>query len=188
MTRLGRSQMVRVLVGVFAAALAVIGAAAQDDAPPGGEPLLTTYQSWALRCVPRENAAPCDIVQTLNDRETGAQVMAISLAYSAADALTAVQVIAPLGVHLPKGLTMVAGPVTAPGVRFTRCELAGCFVEGRLGEDVLGAMQTAETLKLTFGLSADDDVTLDVDLAGFADAYAALVAETVARSAPPPEE
>jgi invasion protein IalB len=175
-------------LGGASAALAAIGAAAQDAAPEEGDRLLTTYQSWALRCVPRENAAPCDIIQTLNDRESGAQVTAFSLAYSADDALTAVQIIAPLGVHLPKGLTMVVGPVTAPRVRFTRCELAGCFVEGRLGEDVLGAMQSAETLKLTFGLSAENDVTLDVDLAGFAEAYAALVAETVARSAPPPEE
>ncbi len=157
---------------------------AQDDSATAGAQRLTDFESWALRCMPRENAAPCDIVQSLNDGETGAQVIAVSLAYFAADAVTAMQIIAPLGVYLPKGLTIAAGDTTASGIRFARCELQGCFVEGRLGDDVVASMRNTDTINLTFGVSAENNVTITMEMAGFAEAYDALIAETTARTSP----
>lgn len=174
---------------VAAGIVMLLGSAAiaQDGGATDGAQRTTDFESWMLRCAPRENAAPCDIVQSLNDGETGAQVIAVSLAYFTSDAVTAMQVIAPLGVYLPKGLTISAGETTASSIRFARCELQGCFVEGRLGEDVIASMRTAEAIKVTFGVSAESDVTIDMSMAGFAEAYDALVAETTARTAPSEE-
>jgi invasion protein IalB len=169
----------------FAAALAAFaaaGASAQDAAPETPGASIETFEQWTLRCVPRDGAPPCDVVQILTDPASGAQVLAVSIARSPTEAIDAIQIVAPLGVHLPSGLGLKAGDLEVQGVRFTRCELQGCFVEARLGEDMLAAMQGAETLALTFATGPEQPVTIDVDLAGFGEAYAALLARSSASS------
>lgn len=191
------------LLAASAAPLAVAPCAAQDDAaanaasaaanaaPAGtdaqavpGDLTAETYGDWTLRCATRENAAPCDIIETMNDRRSGAQVISVSIAYSPSQQIAAVQIIVPLGVRVPEGLTLSVGAVDVSGVRYTRCELQGCFVEARLGDDTLEEMRAADALTLMFAVSPERTARVDVSLDGFADAYDALIAETVARAEP----
>jgi invasion protein IalB len=177
-----RGAVAAALAGLLAVAATTAALAQDDAADAAAEAQLQAYGDWALRCVERENAAPCDIVQILNDRESGAQIAAMSIAYSPAQSITAVQIMAPLGVHLPTGLRLEVGALMVPGVRYARCELQGCVVEARLGDDMIAAMRDAPSLKLSFGLSAQREGSALIGLDGFAEAYDALLAETAART------
>jgi invasion protein IalB len=163
-------------------------AVAPDAVESAVEPAasLETFEQWTLRCVEREAAPPCDVVQVLTDRASGAQALLISIARSPTEAIDAIQIVGPLGVHIPSGLGLRAGALAVEGVRFARCELQGCVVEARLGEDMLAAMQASEALELTFVVTPGQaPVVLTVDLAGFSEAYAALLARSPAAESQP---
>lgn len=172
--------------GILAGVLATT-AGAQDEPTESDaavDAIVQPFGQWALRCATAESTAPCDIVQILTDRESGAPVVSMSLAYSAEDLITAVQVVAPLGVHLPSGLKLAVGDLDPPSAPYARCELQGCYVEVRLAEEALAQMRIAPLLTLTFAIAPERMVSIEMGLEGFPEAYDALVAEMTARSTP----
>lgn len=170
----GRASLIAMALAV---SFAPYPARAQDDPAAGGLDV-QVFGDWTLRCL----AAGCDMIQVLTERENGVQVGSLSIAYSTEQARSAVQIVAPLGVHLPTGLTISADDLMVAGVRFTRCEVQGCFVEARLGDDMLAAMRAAPSMTLGFGLDVEQTVSVDVGLDGFTEAYDALLAEMAARA------
>jgi invasion protein IalB len=147
------------------------------------------FGDWYLRCLALPNALPCDIVQSLQQKDTHAQVLAVSIAYSPKEGKQPIQISVPLGIDLRRGVDVVVGSVTAKHVHVSRCELSGCIIEAVLGEDVLSAMGTNDKAKLVVSSGEGADTTLEFSLKGFKDAEAALRKETVTRqkdSAPAP--
>lgn len=111
--------------------LAAISAAAAE-APPDME--TRTYGNWTLRCIVQgEPDLPCDIIQAVNDKATGRQIMQTSFTYLATEQKYVGQIILPLGFLLKPGVLIRingAGDITDWSV--TRCEPQGCVVEALL--------------------------------------------------------
>ena len=160
-------------------------AEAASPAPKTAAAPAQQFGDWALRCLELPNALPCDIVQSLQQKDTHAQVLAVSIAYSPKENKQPVQISVPLGIDLRRGVDVVVGGVTAKHVHLTRCELSGCIIEAILGDDMLSAMQTSDKAKLVLSSGDGTDTTLEFSLKGFKDAEAALKKETVARQRDP---
>lgn len=177
-------------IALLAAAIALAApAAAQDGAEPAdaaaSADFSRDFSAWTVRCVVRVNAAPCDMFQALADQNSNSLLAAVSIAYSPTLSANAVQIIVPLGVHLPSGLAATAGEYSVASIPYTRCELQGCFVEARIAEDAIMGMRAAATLDLVLTVEPGQTTTLTLSLEEFGDAYDALVEETVARAPPP---
>lgn len=150
------------------------------------EPDARTHDDWTLRCQARENALPCDMVQTIIDKPSGKQVLAFSIAWSPTDDKHALQIILPLGVRLEPGLAIrIDEDFTVKGIRITRCETSGCFVEAIMENTLLEAMQNGSGGAVIIVDAARQPVALPFSLKGFTAAHQALQKETIARMATP---
>ena len=134
----------------------------------------TPVGDWAVRCAQTtvKSPAPCDVIQLTINQDSKARIMSFSLAYLPSRDTYAMQVIVPTGVALQRGLTMAAGAVALQGVKFTRCERDGCYVEALVDAAAVNALSAAgaTTNVIVVGYGQTNEVTLPVSLNGFADA------------------
>ena len=164
--------------------------AAQAQANPFAEENMTVNEmvgDWTVRCFKVKTIAPCDVLQLGTQQQTNRRVTLISIAYVPSQNGYAMQVIVPLGVVLSRGLTLGTGETALTGVKFTRCERDGCYVESPLPQAAIDALIAAgETTNM--GLTAypsNQPVNLPVSLKGFADAVAKLRTEATNRAEAP---
>ncbi|MCG8510606.1 MAG: invasion associated locus B family protein [Rhodospirillales bacterium] len=96
------------------------------------------YGDWTVRCIKRENAPPCDMVQFAHRKESGEQVMQFSLAFAGEEDRYGVQVILPLGILIQPGVVIrVDEKADITDFEVTRCERQGCFIERLVtGKDI----------------------------------------------------
>jgi invasion protein IalB len=117
----------------------------------------------------------------LVQKESNAQVLAISIAFSPDREKHAIQIALPLGIDLRRGADIHVSNVQAKGVRITRCELSGCIIEAILAPDMLEAMRSTEKGAITVSANGKTDTKIEFSLKGFLEADEALKSETIAR-------
>lgn len=148
----------------------------------GQDPDRQTHGDWTLRCQARDNALPCDMVQQIIDKPSGKQVLAISIAWSPKEQKHALQIVVPLGIWLEPGLAIKIGEdFSVDGVRLSRCEPSGCFVEAVMEDTLLDAMKAGSEGAIILMDMARKPAVLPFSLKGFTAAHKALQSETVAR-------
>jgi hypothetical protein len=98
--------------------------------------------------------------------------MSFSLAFVPSRDTYAMQVIVPTGVALQRGMTLALGEQALNGVKFTRCERDGCYVEALVDAATVTALSaTGATTNVTVvGYGQTNDVSLPISLNGFGDA------------------
>ena len=144
----------------------------------------TQYGDWVLRCMPQQAAAlPCDIVQSLAQKDSKAQVLTISMAYSAKDNRHAIEIGVPLGIDLRRGVDISVGSVTARHVHPTRCEINGCIIDALIADDMLEALAKNDKGRVIVSADGKKDLAIEFSLKGYNDAEAALRHEAEARKA-----
>jgi invasion protein IalB len=146
------------------------------------------HEDWSVRCFRVESPAPCDVLQVGTSSETQQRVLLISIAYVPSRDGYAMQIIVPLGVELSQGLTLAAGEASLTGLRFTRCERDGCYVETGLPQptiDALSAM-TANTTITIIPFNEEETLELPFSVAGFSAAMARMREEAEDRAVEPP--
>jgi invasion protein IalB len=131
---------------------------------------------WTVRCFNVKSVAPCDIIQLASNTDTKQRLLLVSIAYVPSRDAFATQIIVPLGVTLSRGLTLAAGDHPLSGVKFSRCERDGCYVEMQLPAETVTALKGAgDSTNITLTPYAKaDTVTLPVSLKGFGDALAKM--------------
>ncbi len=134
----------------------------------------TPVGDWAVRCAQTtvKSPAPCDVIQLTVNQDSKARIMSFSLAYLPSRDTYAMQVIVPTGVALTRGMIVSAGTLALQGVKFTRCERDGCYVEALVDAAAVNALSAAgATTNVTVvGYGQSNEVNLPVSLNGFADA------------------
>jgi len=134
----------------------------------------TPVGDWAVRCAQTtvKSPAPCDVIQLTVNQDSKARIMSFSLAYLPSRDTYAMQVIVPTGVALTRGMIVSAGNVALQGVKFTRCERDGCYVEALVDGAAVNALSAAgaTTSVTVVGYGQSNEVNLPVSLNGLADA------------------
>lgn len=185
---------------LLALALGVVPAQAQEEAvapaetaqPPAAAPqpvesnvdLSEPHGKWNVRCFRVELPTPCDILQVGTNPETQQRVHFASIAYNPFQNNYPAQIGVPLGVALSRGLTLNAGEGTISGVRFSRCERDGCYVELTLPTPTVMALQalTADTTISVVVYGTGEEITMPISVDGFNAALERMRAESMARA------
>ena len=126
---------------------------------------------WVVRCVQTtvKSPAPCEVLQVTINKDNKQRLSSFSIAYVPSRDAFAMQVVVPTGVALAKGLVLGDTP---NGMKFTRCELDGCYVEAVIDNAVvtnLGkAGKATQIAVVPYGKT--DQIKFPVSLTGFTEA------------------
>jgi invasion protein IalB len=173
------------------------GPVAAPDAPaavtqPAVDPNLALSElhgDWSVRCFNLESPAPCDIIQFGTNPTTEQRVLLISIAYLPAANAYAGQIIVPLGVTLSRGLSLEAGEASLNGVKFSRCERDGCYIEIAIPEATITALanRTENTRLTMFAYGQTEPLEMPFSVTGFSEALGRMREEAIDRAVAPPE-
>lgn len=177
----------------FALASAVLGtvlacgpALAQAPAAQApAKPEMKQFDDWQVRCFPVQSPSPCDMFQELINQQRNQRVLALSIAYVPSMDRYALQVTVPLGISIPRGLTIQTGSYTSPTLRYRRCDRDGCYVE--MGADktlIEGIAKSSPDDKAKVNIMVDNgkNFGLTFFLKGFAAAHDDMVSEARAKA------
>ena len=152
----------------------------------------TPIGDWAVRCAQTtvKSPAPCDVIQLTVNQDTKARIMSFSLAYVPSRDTFAMQVIVPTGVALQRGMTLALGEQALNGVKFTRCERDGCYVEALVDAATVNALSAvgASTNVTVIGYGQTNEVNLPISLNGFTDAMTRMRTLARERAVPIPAD
>jgi invasion protein IalB len=156
-------------------------APAQPAAP--GRPDVKTVGDWFVRCFPIESPSPCDMFQEEDSQATRQRVLSISIAYVPSMNRHAVQVMVPLGVSIPKGLTIQADSYTSPMLKYRRCDRNGCYVEMAVDNALVEALaKGGDAGKVNIVIDNGKAYGISFSLKGFASAHDDMVSQARAKA------
>lgn len=149
--------------------------------PPtaGAQSVPETHGDWVVQCADAGNQANrCQMAQTLTADGTGQHVMTMIVRPAdGADGLAAL-VRLPHGLYLPGGIALRvdgSAPMTA---LIQTSDASGVYASVPLPADIVDAMKAGRSLTVAMQSVKREPIALDVSLAGFTAASAALAART----------
>lgn len=166
---------------VLATALSCVPALAQAPAAQApAKPEQKQFDDWQVRCFPVQSPSPCDMFQEVANQQRSQRLLSISIAYVPSMDRYALQVSVPLGVSIPKGVTLQTDSYTSPTLRYRRCDRNGCYVE--MGADkslIEGIAKSSPDGKAKVNVSGDNGKTVGITffLKGFVAAHDDMVSE-----------
>ena len=180
------------LAGIAGAFLLTATAALAQDAPaqPAAPPktdVVKTAGDWQVRCFSVQNGNPCDQFWQQNDPRTGQRVVAVSIAYSPAADRHLLVIIVPLGISIPKGVTIQTDSYTSPVLKYRMCSREGCFVQSVVDNAVVESMaKSGPQAKLNIGGDDGKTYSLPLSLKGFSEAHDEMVSQAKAKATKAP--
>ncbi|HEY2011323.1 MAG TPA: invasion associated locus B family protein [Rhizomicrobium sp.] len=173
---------------VLVTALGCVPALAQAPAAQApAKPEQKQFDDWQVRCFPVQSPSPCDMFQEVANQQRTQRLLSISIAYVPSMDRYALQVSVPLGVSLPKGLSIQTDTFTSPTLRYRRCDRNGCYVE--MGADkslIEGIAKSSPDGKAKINVSGDNGKSVGITffLKGFVAAHDDMVSEAKAKAKP----
>jgi invasion protein IalB len=169
-------------------------APAADQAAPAqpAAPQFSVNQNvgdWVVRCVLTtvKSPAPCEVLQVTVNKDNKQRLSSFSMAYVPSRDAYAMQVVVPTGVALAKGLILGGAPT---GMKFTRCERDGCYVEAVIDNATVNSLTKAgkATTLAVVAYGKTDQIKFPVSLTGFTEAMDRMktYAKDRAVALPPP--
>jgi invasion protein IalB len=161
------------------------GAMAQEAAPANpGRPDVKPVGDWFVRCFPIESPSPCDMFQQLDSQTTKQRVLSVSLAYVPSLDRHALQILVPLEISIPKGVTLQAGTFTSPVLKYRRCDRNGCYVEMPVENSFVESLSRANGAEGKINITADNgkSYALNFFLKGFTAAHDEMVSQARAKA------
>ena len=139
-----------------------------------GELSGTPHSDWQLRCQARNTNGPavCAAIQHVTAQEIENIGLSIIFLKHRKDYL--LRVLAPLGVLLPPGLRIIAGPALQIDLPFIRCPEAGCIAEYALSQEEARILATGRQASFIVHSAPGEGIMIPVSLAGLGAALAAL--------------
>ena len=148
-------------------------AAPAPNAAPDQAPQYSINQNvgdWVVRCVLTtvKSPAPCEVLQVTVNKDNKQRLSSLSIAYVPSRDSYAMQIVVPTGVSLAKGLAIGVSPTS---MKFTRCELDGCYVETVIDNAAITSFGAGKTTNI--GVTAygkPNEIKFPVSLTGFPEA------------------
>jgi invasion protein IalB len=169
---------------LLAAGTALAQAPAGPDAP--GKPDIKTVGDWQVRCISGHSPNPCDLFWQQVDPRSGQQVVAVSIAYLPSADRHLMQVSVPLGVSLPRGLTIQTDSYTSPMMHYRMCSHDGCYVQRPVDNGLIESLaKSGPDAKVNVADESGKIFSLPLSLKGFSGAHDEMVSEAKSRAKPP---
>jgi invasion protein IalB len=149
---------------------------AQAQTSEGLTSLTETYRDWIVRCVPPQaaegQAAPgrfCEMTQELRHQESGQRVLAAALQPGETGA--SLTLVAPFGLLLSKGIKIAVDGAATAEAEFRTCLPGGCVSVIGMDQVSLDKFMAGEAATVTMRDTSDQEITLNISLAGFTSAW-----------------
>ena len=138
-------------------------------------PHAKVFGDWKVRCNSATGApSKCQMFQNVVVKESGRTIMQMIVGYIN-DVPSPVGVITlPLGVYLPKGLTIQIDKGQTFKVGFENCSAKGCRVRFSIEDALLGTFKSGITASVTSYNMARKPVLIPISLKGFTAALGQL--------------
>ena len=166
--------------------LSVGGAMAQQAGAPTdpGRPDVKPVGDWFVRCFPIESPSPCDMFQQLDSQTTKQRVLSISLAYVPSIDRHALQIMVPLEIAIPKGVTLQTDTFKSPVLKYRRCDRNGCYVEMPVENSFVESLSRSSGEGGKVNIVADNgkSYALNFFLKGFPAAHDEMVSQARAKA------
>ena len=166
------------LKSALVASIAVFAAGgparSQSDATPGT--VSARHGAWATVCEQPAGAPQkqCAVEQVVADKDQR-DVQLLIRAFKTADKKTRIlQVLAPLGVLLPKGLGLYVDGKDIGRAYFLLCRMEGCEVEVSVDDDLMKTLKSGKQAVFTIYRTQEAGIGFPVDLKGFGEGFDAL--------------
>ncbi|WP_366555635.1 invasion associated locus B family protein [Aquibaculum sediminis] len=170
-------------LGLVAGALALLGlvqspALAQGlptEDVPEAEVEVQQFEDWSLRCAGEGGQRRCELVQPVDDPETGEPVMALVIAPSGPDNVPVAWFVMPLGVLLPPGIGLSIDDAEPDRLPIRHCEPGGCLAPLELSDEVQRRLRSGVTLEVLAYDIDEQQVSVPLSLMGFTAGMEALM-------------
>jgi len=160
-------------------ALFLCGAAAWSPAlaqQQQGETIRATHGAWSMVCStpPGASSEQCAMMQNVVAEERPEMGLSVVVFRTADGKAEILRVLTPLGVLLPNGLGLYVDGKDIGRAYFARCFDDGCYAEVILEKQLLDTFRTGKAAVFIVFQAPEEGIGIPVDLAGFAEAFAAL--------------
>lgn len=132
------------------------------------------FQDWTLRCLPEGEQRRCEMVQPVEDPESGEPVMMMVVTRQGGGNPPVAWLVLPLGVLLPPGVGVSVDGAEPQRLAIRHCEPGGCLVPWELTEDSLASLRSGNRLEILAYDIDEQQVAVPVSLLGFTAALEAL--------------
>jgi invasion protein IalB len=130
---------------------------------------------WAVACTNTQAGLDCSVGQSRVFQETGRNVqVGVALRIPPDTRKPNLMLQVPLGVSLPKGLTVQFGGDNPKAIAFQSCSVNGCLAEYPITETEIASLLNGADLTLSVHTSNNTPLTFRISAAGFANAYAKM--------------
>ena len=175
-----------ILSGMLASGAALAQGAAPPAQPPA-RPETKQFDDWAVRCFPVPSPSPCDMFQEVANQQRNQRILSISIAYVPSMDRYALQITVPLGISIPKGLSLQTDSYTSPTLHYRRCDRDGCYVETGVDKSLVeGIARSSPDAKAKINVTGDGGKSVGISffLKGFAAAHDDMVSQAKAKAKP----
>jgi invasion protein IalB len=179
--------MTKPVIGALAGLLFASGAAFAQQAPAASNapPEVKSVQDWFVRCFPADSPNPCDMFQELDSQTTKQRVLLLSMAYIPSLDRHVLQIVVPLDISIPKGVTIKTDSFSSPVLKYRRCDRNGCYVETPVDNAMVEALtKSGPAAKVNIVADNGKAYGLNFSLKGFAEAHDDMVAKSRAKAKP----
>jgi invasion protein IalB len=176
-----------IAAGLVLAAGAALAQAPSDQAAAPKEDVVKTVGDWQVRCFGVQNPNPCDMFWQVGNPNTGQREVAVSIAYAPSADRHLMVIIVPLGISIPKGVTIQTDSYTSPVMHYRMCSREGCVVQVAADNSQIESLaKSGPDAKLN--IAGDDGKTyaLPLSLKGFSGAHDEMGSEAKAKAAKAP--
>lgn len=136
------------------------------------------YGDWTRTCATAEDGGEvCQISQYTREANSEAMLFEISVGYVADSPTPVVFLTAPLGMYLPRGITLKLTDETLMTVAVQQCTVQGCLAVTTFDEAFLRELKLASDGLVVFGRNAEQNVGVPLSLVGFEKALASITPE-----------
>src|SRR5690625_3629599 len=92
------------------------------EQPAGADVESQEFQEWSLRCMEQEGERRCEMLQPVEDPETGEPVMAVVIPGTAGNQPLVAWIVLPLGVLLPPGIAISVVGSAPERIQILHCQ------------------------------------------------------------------
>lgn len=133
-----------------------------------------TFGAWQLYCrtFPRSQGRRCALVQSVTAEDQQDLDLTLMIYHELEGDNTLLRAVVPLGVLLPRGLSLRIDNENAGATPFVRCTLHGCVAEAVLKKEEITHLKRAKTAVFVIYETVEAGIGIPISLEGFTDGYA----------------
>lgn len=165
---------VRRLVAVLFGMVAVLGFTLSGPVPGRAQGVMKgKYGDWEMQCEtpPGASREQCALITSVAAEDRPNVNLVIIVLKTADGKSRLLRVVAPLGVLLPKGLSLKIDQTDIGRAGFVRCLPTGCVAEVQMEDQLVEQLRTGTTATFIIFQTPEEGVGIPLALSGFKDGF-----------------